>query len=89
MKLKPDGIAEVIGLQIVEQLGNGEGGIATVVFAPETGLSVAFDDKVEHGSPIVRIVNFARAEGTAFQITMLVEHEQQITAGAVEMTVLS
>jgi len=46
---KPDGIAEIIGFQIVEQLRDGEGGVSAQIFAPQTRPAVTLNDRVKDG----------------------------------------
>jgi hypothetical protein len=40
-------------------------------------------DRLQHRLPSIGAVNIARAQGAAFQIAKLVEHEQRMIAGAV------
>ncbi len=87
--LQPDGIAEVVGFQIVEQFRDSEGGIATKIFAPQASPAIALHDRIKHGQPIVRAMNVARTQGTAFKVAMLVEDEQRMTTAATEVTIIS
>ena len=86
---QPDGITEVIGFQIVEQLRDGEGGIASQIFAPQARPTIALHDWIKHRLPIVRTVNVARTQGTMLKVTMLVEDEQRMITTATKMAVIS
>lgn len=83
-----DGIAKLVGFQIFEQLRNSEIGITAQVLAPETRPTIALQNRVKHGLPIVRAVNVFRSQRTAFPITMLVEDKQRMIAAAVKMAVV-
>ena len=72
---QPDGIAETVGFQIVEQFENGEGSIGTQIPAPQTRPAITFDHGVKHRLSSMRAVNITGAQGTAFQVAMLVEDE--------------
>lgn len=60
--LQPDGITELIGVQIVEQLRDGVGGVTAQIFAPQTRPAVTLNDRVKDGLPVVRTVNVAGAQ---------------------------
>ena len=87
--LQPNGVAEVIGFQIIEQLRDGESSISPQIFAPQARPTIALHDWIKHGSPIVRAMNVSRLQRTAFQIPVLVEDEQRVITTATEVTIIS
>jgi hypothetical protein len=52
---------------------------------PPTGLlPIPRDHRFQDRAPSIGAVDIARAQGAAFQITELIEHEQRVVAGAAE-----
>jgi hypothetical protein len=84
---QPDGVADVLRLEQVIDLGLGEASIAAEV-EDEATFAVARDHRLEHRSPALRAVDVARPQGTALEVAELVEHEQRMVAGAAEVTVV-
>ena len=50
--LRPNGIAEIIGIQIVEQRRDGESGITAKILAPQASQAVALNDRVKDDLPV-------------------------------------
>ena len=86
--LQPNGIAEPVVFQTVEQYRDGEGSICPQILAPDTGLSVSLNDRGKYRMPIIGTANIASTQATSFQITMLVEYKQRVIAGAAKMAVV-
>jgi hypothetical protein len=57
--------------------------------APLHLVPVAGDHRVQHFSPAVGAVDVAGPQGAPLQITELVEHTQQVVAGAAEVALIS
>ena len=86
--LQPDGIAEPIGFQIVEQFRDGEGGISPQIFAPQARPTIALHDWIKHGLPVIRAMSVSRSQRTAFQIPVLIEDEQRVITTTAEVAVI-
>jgi hypothetical protein len=83
---QPDGVADLLCLQKLIQLGLGERRVAAKVEI-ETALAVAGDYRLERRPPALRAVHVARPQGAALQVAELVEDEQRMVAAAAEMAV--
>src|SRR5262245_42354986 len=84
--LRPDGVADVLGLQQLVDLWLGERGIGAEVEI-DAPLTVAANHRLQHEAPGLGAVDVAGSQQTAFQITELVEQEQRMITGAAEVTV--
>src|SRR4051812_10814631 len=72
-----DGIAITLRLQEVVDLGRGKTRVSPEV-APLHRVSVAGDHRLQHRTPALGGVDVTRAQGTAFQVAELVDHEQRV-----------
>jgi hypothetical protein len=82
-----DRVLEALRLQVLVHIRQGEGRIAAQQ-APERLATIARDHRVEHVVPAVRAVDVPRSQRTPFQVTVLVEHEEGMVAGAGEVPVV-
>src|SRR4051794_18819764 len=85
---KADHVPVVLRFQEFVDLRRGKTRIGAEV-APLHRGSVAGDDRLQHLTPALGGVNVAGPQGTAFQVTELVEHEERVVAGAAEVAVVS
>jgi len=86
VRRKSNGVFDPFSLQIFVHLGIGEAGVGTKINARDFTL-IPRHDRLQYCLPSVGAVNIARAQGAAFQIAKLVEHEQRMIAGAGKMPV--
>src|SRR5215211_6168449 len=82
-----DHIAVVLRLQELIDLGRGKRRIGSEV-APLHRGPVSGDHRLQHVAPALGGVDVAGAQGAAFEITKLIEHEQRMIAGAAEVAVV-
>jgi hypothetical protein len=64
-----------------------KGGVASAI-AVQVPFPITLNDRFQNPTPTDGAVDIARAKGTPLQIAELVEHEQQVIAGAAEMVVI-
>src|SRR3982074_1847373 len=80
VRRKSNGVFDPFSLQIFVHLGIGEAGVGTKINARDFTL-IPRHDRLQYCLPSVGAVNIARAQGAAFQIAKVVEHEQRMIAG--------
>ena len=83
-----DHVPVVLRLQEFVDLRRGKPRIGPEV-APLHRRPVAGDHRLQHRTPALGGVDVAGPQGTAFEITERVEHEQRVIAGAAKMAVVS
>src|SRR3954471_21552646 len=82
-----DHVPVVLRLQEFVDLRRGKTRIGPEV-APLHRGPVAGDHRLQHRTPALGGVDVAGPQGTAFEITELIEHEQRVIAGATEVPVV-
>src|SRR5215217_4297329 len=83
-----DHIAVVLRFQEVVDRRRGECRVGAEV-APLYGGPVSGDHRLQDVAPALGGVDVPGPQGTAFQVTELIEHEQRVIAGAAEVAVVS
>ncbi len=78
---KSNGVFDALGFEEVIDFWICETRISPEIDARNLTL-IPRHDRLQHRFPPVGAVNVARAQGAAFQIAKLVEHEQRMIAGA-------
>lgn len=86
--LKADGVKLAFSLQSLVKLRDGKSGIPSKE-AHDVALCVARNDACQKSFPVIRAVDVALAQGTAFQMAELIEHKQRVITLAPEVTVPS
>ena len=85
---QPDGIAEPFLFQKLVYVRTGEGGIGPEIPPPQRLPSVTLDDWRQDIAPAVRARDVAGPRRAAFEIAVLVEHEDRVVADATEIAVI-
>ncbi len=85
--LQADRIAVIFGFQKQIQLGNGECRI-TAKELLHRRCSIAGDHRLQHRSPVIGTMDIAVAKQGAFQVSILIETEQRMVAGAFKVAVV-
>jgi len=83
---QPDCVFDPFAFEILVDIGIGEAGVGAEVDARKLA-AIARHDRLQYALPTVGAVNIAGSQRAAFQIAELVEHEQQMIAGAFVMPV--
>jgi hypothetical protein len=80
-------VLEALRLQVLVHIREREGCI-TAQQSAKVLATIPRHHRVEHFAPAVRAVDVARSERAPFEITVLVEHEERVIAGAREVPVV-
>jgi hypothetical protein len=83
---KPDGVVNPFAFQELVHIRLSEGSVASKGDAGGRPL-VACDDRLENRFPSVGAVHVTGTKGASFQVTILIEDEQRVLAGAAEVAV--
>ncbi len=78
---QPNGVFDPFPFEILVDLGIGEAGVGAEIEARNLA-AIAGHDRLQDALPSIGAVNIAGPQGAAFQIAILVEHEERMITGA-------